>query len=54
MLQESVGEAQGILQEEQRVLSWVEHLEGEEADSNDIVTEDKGAQDVGVLAILLR
>ena len=48
-----MSEANYILKELQRMLDWVERLESKEADSNYIVAEDIGTQDVGVLAVFL-
>ena len=53
VLQVGMSEANYILKELQRMLDWVERLESKEADSNYIVAEDIGTQDVGVLAVFL-
>jgi len=47
-----VREREHILDKLLRVLSRRVHLEGEEADSHDVVTEDEGAQDVRIFAVL--
>ena len=54
MLEECVREGDHILQELLRMLRWDVHLERKERDADDVVSEDERAQNVGVLAILLR
>ena len=53
MLQVSVSEADYVLEEERRVLVWGEHLESEQANSDNVVAEDESAEDIGILTILL-
>ena len=49
-----MSEADHILQKFLRVLLLVVHLEGKQAHTHNVISEDKGTENVGVLPVLLR
>ena len=53
MLQVSMGEADDVLEEQRRVFVRCEHLESKQANTDNVVAEDEGTEDISVLAILL-
>ena len=48
-----MSETYGILEELLRVLDWIEHLVGEETDTNDVVSEDECSENISILSIFL-